>query len=211
MTPLRIIVADDHPLYRAGVISLLSRQPEFEIIGEAGDGDEAIRLITEQRPDVAIVDISMPGVTGLQVINQLGEAIGDTKIVILSMHATTEHVNAAIGLGAHGYVVKTAPPGELELAIRTVVSGGLWLPASVSREIIDAYREQLRKTESLTARQSTVLKLTAEGRRTKEIAFELGISVKTVETYRTQIMSKLGLNDIPGLVRYAIRNGISGL
>jgi DNA-binding NarL/FixJ family response regulator len=211
MTPLRIIVADDHPLYRAGVISLLSRQAEFDIIGEAGDGSEAIRLITEQQPDVAIVDISMPGVTGLQVINQIGEAIGATKIIILSMHATTEHVNAAIGLGAHGYVVKTSAPGELELALRTVVSGGLWLRPSVSREIVEAYREQLRKTESLTARQSTVLKLTAEGRRTKEIAFELGISVKTVETYRTQIMSKLGLNDIPGLVRYAIRNGITGL
>jgi DNA-binding NarL/FixJ family response regulator len=145
------------------------------------------------------------------LIPAIAEAAPQAKIIILSMHDTQEHVNSALRLGAHGYLVKTAAPEELNFTIRRVLQGELTLPASVSREMLELYLEQVRKTHELTARQSTVLKMTVDGMRTKEIAFALDISVKTVETYRSQIMAKLGLQDIPGLVRYAIRNGITEL
>ena len=214
MKPVRIVLADDHHLVRAGILALLAAYPDLEIVGETGNGEEALRLVGELQPDMAILDIAMPGITGLQVLSQIRERSYQTWVIVLSMHATEEHVNSAMRLGANGYVLKNAAPRELYLAIQTVLTGGTWLPASISRQMVDAYLERAAipgKHGELTPRQEKVLKMIVEGYRTKEIAFDLEISIKTVETYRAQIMEKLGVQDIPGLVRYAIRNGISEL
>lgn len=208
---IRIVLADDHHLVRAGLISLLQGDPEFDIVGSTGSGEEAIRIIAETQADIALLDIAMPGMTGLQALARLREQDTPAKVIMLSMHAGQEHVNAAMSLGANGYVVKNAAPEELLLAIRKVLLGGIWLPPSISRQMLEVYLDQVRKSHELTTRQSTVLKMTVDGLRTKEIAFALEISVKTVETYRTQVMHKLGLQDIPSLVRYAIRNGLAEL
>lgn len=208
---IRIVLADDHHLVRAGLVSLLKGDPEFDIVGSTGSGEEAIRIIAETQADIALLDIAMPGMTGLQALARLREQDTPAKVIMLSMHAGQEHVNAAMSLGANGYVVKNAAPEELLLAIRKVLLGGIWLPPSISRQMLEVYLDQVRKSHELTTRQSTVLKMTVDGLRTKEIAFALEISVKTVETYRTQVMHKLGLQDIPSLVRYAIRNGLAEL
>lgn len=209
MTSIKVVLIDDHQLVREGVVSLLKVHPDIEILGDTGSAETAIPLISDQQPDIVLLDIAMPGMTGYQMISLVQELSPDTKIIMLSMHASQEYVNSALGLGAHGYIVKNAAPEELILAIRTVQHGGIWIPTAISREVLNAYLEQERKSQELTARQAAVLRMTVDGKRTKEIAYELGISVKTVETYRTQIMNKLGIQDIPGLVRYAIRNGIS--
>lgn len=211
MTPIRIVVVDDHHLVRAGLLALLNSTAGIEVIGETGSGGDAIRLILELQPDLALIDLSMPGVTGYQVITEVRKQAAASKLIALSIHATEDHVCSALKLGADGYLTKNAAPNELELAIRTVLNGGIWLPVSVSREMITAFLDRASHRSEITARQSTVLKMLAEGQRTKEIAFALGISVKTVETYKQQLMNRLDLEDVPSLVRYAIRNGISEL
>lgn len=214
MPLIRILLADDHNLVRAGVKALLEAVDGFQVVAEAGDGTQACFLAGELLPDVAILDIAMPGKTGLQTLENIKAVHPGIRVIMLSMHDTEEHVIAAMRLGAVGYVLKTAAPQELELAVRTVMSGSNWLSASISRQVVDAYLARVRSSDhrdGLTARQMDVLKLIANGQRTKEIAFTLGVSIKTVETYRAQIMNRLGIQDIAGLVRYAIRQGISEL
>lgn len=208
MKPIEVVLVDDHHLVRNGLVALLGLHAEIKVVGDSGNAEEALRIIGERQPEVVLLDIAMPGITGFQLIGRIQEIAENSRIVMLSMHADQEHVNSALGLGAHGYVVKNAATEELILAIRTVRHGGIWIPSGISRDVLNAYLERERKSRELTARQAAVLAMTVEGKRTKEIAYELGISVKTVETYRTQIMNKLGIQDIPGLVRYAIRNGI---
>lgn len=209
--PIRIVLADDHHLVRAGLMALLNENAEFDIVGNTSRGVEVVEIINETQPDVVLLDIAMPGMTGFQVLASLREQGCRTKVIMLSMHADQEHVNSAMSLGADGYVVKNSAPEELVLAIKKVLLGGIWLPASISHQMLEIYLEHVRKSSDLTGRQATVLKMTVDGMRTKEIAFALDISVKTVETYRTQMMQKLGLQDIPSLVRYAIRNGLAEL
>ena len=209
--PIRIVLADDHHLVRAGLITLLNNHQEFEIVGSASSGNEVLQLIADKEPDVTLLDIAMPGMTGFQVLTRMRAQGMTSKVIMLSMHADQEHVNSAMILGANGYVVKNAAPEELLIAVKEVMLGGIWLPPSVSQKMLELYLEHVRKSQELTSRQSTVLKMTVDGMRTKEIAFALDISVKTVETYRTQLMSKLGLQSIPSLVRYAIRNGLAEL
>lgn len=214
MNSIRLIVADDHHLIRASLSLLLREIPDFAVVGEAADGIQAARLVDELQPDVAILDIAMPGGGGLDALEKIRAKHPDCRVIMLSMHDDEEHVASAMRLGASGYVLKKSTPQELELAIRAVMDGGTWLSASVSRQVVDAYLANLRPAErpdGLTVRQMEVLKLLAEGMRTKEIAFALEVSVKTVETFRAQIMYKLAIQDIAGLVRYAIRNGISTL
>ncbi|KAB2922436.1 MAG: response regulator transcription factor [Dechloromonas sp.] len=208
MKPIEVVLVDDHHLVRNGLVALLGLHAEIKVVGDSGNAEEALRIIGERQPEVVLLDIAMPGMTGFQLIGRIQEIAENSRIIMLSMHADQEHVNSALGLGAHGYVVKNAATEELILAIRTVRHGGIWIPSGISRDVLNAYLERERKSRELTARQAAVLAMTVEGKRTKEIAYELGISVKTVETYRTQIMNKLGIQDIPGLVRYAIRNGI---
>jgi DNA-binding NarL/FixJ family response regulator len=214
MKPIRILLADDHHVVRAGLKALLQEEADFEVVGDTHDGDTAVRMAGELNPDVVVMDIAMPGFNGLQALEGIRAAQPASRVIMLSMHDSEEHVMSALRLGAAGYVLKNAAPQELALAIRAAVDGGTWLPAAVSRQMVDAYLTHVRTAErpdGLTARQLEVLKLVAEGRRSKEIAFALQVSVKTVETFRAQIMNKLGIQDIPGLVRYAIRNGISEL
>ena len=214
MKPIRLILADDHHMVRASLALLLRDIADFEVVGEAADGIAAARLVAELNPDVAILDIAMPEANGLEALEKIRSAQPACRVILLSMHDGEEHVASAMRLGAAGYVLKKSTPQELELAIRAVMEGGTWLSAAVSRQVVDAYLAHVHPTarpDGLTARQLEVLKRLAEGMRTKEIAFALDVSVKTVETFRAQIMAKLAIQDIASLVRYAIRNGISKL
>lgn len=212
--PICILLADDHNLVRAGIKALLEKVADFCVVADVADGALAIQCAAELLPDVAILDIAMPGQTGLQVLEKIHQANPGMRIIMLSMHDTEEHVIAAMRLGAVGYVLKNAAPQELELAVRAVMNDNNWLSASISRQVVDSYLARVRTSDhrdGLTARQMEVLKLVADGQRTKEIAYALGVSIKTVETYRSQIMNRLGIQDVAGLVRYAIRQGISEL
>jgi len=207
----RIVVADDHQLVRAGIAGLLADIPDVEVVGEACDGREAVRLATELRPDVLFLDLAMPGMSGLDALALINEAEPDVHVIILSMHDSEEHVLRALKLGAVGFMLKDAAPEELAQAIKAVGQGNNWLSSAVSKTVISNYLERSGSEEDqslLTARQNQVLKMIAEGSSTKEVSFTLNLSVKTIETYRSQIMEKLDIHDLPGLVRYAIRQGI---
>lgn len=211
---VRILIVDDHKLVRAGLQMLLQREPEFVIVGEAESGAEAISLSESLKPDIALVDLTMPGMTGWQVLSGLKEQSPAIKVIILSVHSTEEHVVRALRAGACGYVLKEAAPQELISAVRTVQEGGTWLPSQLSRQVLDAYLRRIQATDPpnlLTARQREILRLIADGASTKQIAGDLEVSVKTVESHRAQIMAKLDIHDTAGLVRYAIRHGISEL
>jgi len=211
---VRILIVDDHKLVRAGLQMLLQREPEFVIVGEAEGGAEAISLSESLKPDIALVDLTMPGMTGWQVLSGLKEQSPGIKVIILSVHSTEEHVVRALRAGACGYVLKEAAPQELISAVRTVQEGGTWLPSQLSRQVLDAYLRRIQATDPpnlLTTRQREILRLIADGASTKQIAGDLEVSVKTVESHRAQIMAKLDIHDTAGLVRYAIRHGISEL
>jgi len=207
----RVVIADDHQLVRAGIAALLGDIPEVEVVGEASDGYQAVLLASELRPHVLFLDVAMPGMSGLEALAIINEKEPAVRVVILSMHDSEEHVLRALKLGAVGFMLKDAAPEELAQAIKAVNEGNTWLSAAVSKTVISSYLERSGSDESpslLTVRQSQVLKMIAEGRSTKEVSFLLNLSVKTIETYRTQIMDKLDIHDLPGLVRYAIRQGI---
>lgn len=208
----RVLIADDHQLLRAGLVALLRELPDIDVVGEAGDGDEALRLADELRPDVLLLDLVMPGLSGIDVLERLQErAEASPRVIMLTMHSSEEHVLRALRLGASGYMLKDAAPDELWQAVSAVARGEHWLSAAVSRKVISGYvaRSGGEETiDALTARQHEVLKMMAEGLSTKEIGAALNLSVKTIETYRAQIMERLDIHDLAGLVRYAIRNGI---
>jgi RNA polymerase sigma factor (sigma-70 family) len=213
MRPLRILLADDHALVRAGVRALIGDMPGMEVVAETGDGLEALRLIGETKPDLALIDISMPGLNGLEVASRSAGEYPATRIVILSMHVNDEFVRRALVSRAAAYLLKNAGRGELHMALLAVVRGDTWLSAGVSRRIAEEYTRGARTLvddafEVLTPRQREVLQLIAEGLSTKEIAHRLDLSVKTVETHRTALMERLDIHGVAGLVRYAVRVGI---
>jgi DNA-binding NarL/FixJ family response regulator len=209
---IRVLLADDHSLMRAGLRALIKEMPGVAVAGEAEDGAEALRMIGELEPDVALLDISMPRLNGLEVAARASKEHPRTRIVILSMHAYEEYVHRALLAGAAGYLLKNAGEGELEQALRTVARGQTWLSPGISRTVVDALsRGQKRAAgpfEILSTRQREILQLIAEGRSSKEIAQHLDVSLKTVESHRTELMDRLGIHGIAGLVRYAIRAGI---
>ena len=209
---MKILLADDHTLVRAGMRALLNELPDMEVVAETGDGQEALRLIAEKRPDLALIDISMPGLNGLDLAARVSKEHPGTRIVILSMHVADEFVRRALLSGAAGYVVKNADRAELEMALRAVARGDMWLSPGVSRRVAEAYANAPERVEGpfevLTPRQLEVLQLIAEGLSTKEIAARLDLGVKTVETHRAELMQRLGIHGVAGLVRYAIRAGI---
>jgi DNA-binding NarL/FixJ family response regulator len=208
---IRVVIADDHQLLRAGIASLLRDIPDVEVMGEAADGAEAIRLVHELKPDILFLDLVMPGMSGLDALASINESLPELRVIVLSMHSSEEHVLRALRLGAVGYMLKDVAPEELGLAIKAVMSGDNWLSAAISKKVIAGYVARNSNEEmldSLTARQHQVLKLIAEGVPTKGVSTQLGLSVKTIETYRAQIMDRLDIHDIPGLVRYAVRHGI---
>ena len=208
---IRVVLADDHALVRAGMRSLLSGMALVEVVGEAASGEEAIQLASREQPDVVLMDIAMKGISGLEAAARMRESHPGVRVVILSMHAGEEYVLQALRAGAVGYLLKDAATGELELALRSVVRGESWFSPAVSRQVVEGYVQRVGGepvADVLTARQREVLKLVAGGRSTKEIAFDLNLSVKTVETHRAQIMERLGIRDVAGLVRYALRTGL---
>jgi DNA-binding NarL/FixJ family response regulator len=208
---LRILLADDHALVRAGIRVLLESLEGVEVVGEASDGHETLRLIGEQHPDLALLDISMPGLNGLEATARAAKEYPRTRVIVLSMHADDEYVYRAFRAGAAGYLLKNADRRELELAVRAVARGEVWLSPAVSKKVIAAIsggKHLEDPVEVLTPRQREILQLVAEGHSTKEIAQRLDLSVKTVESHRSQLMERLGIHDVSGLVRYAIRLGI---
>jgi DNA-binding NarL/FixJ family response regulator len=208
---IRVLLADDHSLVRAGIRSLLGAMAEVAVVGEAASGEQAIELAQREQPDVVLMDIAMKGITGLEAAALMRERLPGVRVVILSMHSGEEYVLQALRAGAAGYLLKDAATGELELALRSVMRGESWLSPAVSRQVVEGYVQRTggdSAPELLTARQREVLRLVAGGKSTKEIAFLLNLSVKTVETHRAQIMDRLGIRDVAGLVRYALRTGL---
>lgn len=212
MSALRVVLADDHALVRAGIRALLEKLPGIEVVGEADNGREALELIKKTSPNLILLDISMAELGGLEALPRIVKDFPAAKVLILSGHANEEYVLRALRRGASGYMLKEAAAEELELAIKAVAQGKTYLSPSVSRTVVESYLQRATgeegPIEQLTARQREVLQLIAEGNNTKEIASTLEVSVKTVEAHRLQLMARLNIHDVPGLVRYAIRSGL---
>jgi DNA-binding NarL/FixJ family response regulator len=214
MNGIRVLIVEDHALVREGLRVLLDGLDGVETVGEAEDGHEALGLIRETSPDVVLLDISMPVMNGLETLLRIGKSHPGVRVLMLSMHASEEYVFQALSSGASGYFLKNAGTEELDTAIRAVHRGEIYLSSEVSRSVISAYvsRNQVRVQPDpfavLTPRQREVLQLIAESHSTKSIARKLGISVKTVETHRAKLMSRLKIRDVAGLVRYTIRTGL---
>jgi DNA-binding NarL/FixJ family response regulator len=212
MTPVRVLLADDHALVRAGIRALLEGLEGVAVVAEAGNGGEVLELARKHRPDVVLLDISMPGIGGLEASAQLKQEIPEVRVVMLSMHANEEYVLQALRAGAVGYMLKDSATAELELALQAVMQGETYLSPPISRQVVEGYVQRVGAeqpaADHLTPRQRQVLQLIAGGLSTKEIAYRLELSVKTVETHRAQLMERLQIRDIAGLVKYAIRNGL---
>ena len=213
MSALRVVLVDDHALVRAGLCALLGEMAGVSVVAEAGDGREALQLIREHKPDIALLDISLPGLNGLEVAARVAKEHPATRVIILSMHGDDESVRRALTAGAAGYLLKNSDRSELELALRTVARGDAWLSPAVTKKVVTAFAEGARSPaqgafEVLTPRQREVLQLIAEGHSTKEIAGRLDLSPKTVETHRTELMERLDIHGVAGLVRYAIQVGL---
>jgi DNA-binding NarL/FixJ family response regulator len=209
MASLRVLLVDDHALVRAGIRSLLRDIEGVEVVGEAADGAEALAIAGRERPDAVLLDIAMKGMSGLETAARFRELHPGVKVLILSMHASEEYVLQALRAGAVAYLIKDSATAELELALKSVMRGETYLSPAISRQVVEGYVQRVGAGDDpLTPRQREVLKRVAEGRSTKEIAFHLGLSVKTVETHRAQIMERLGIRDVAGLVRYAMRTGL---
>lgn len=206
--PLRVILADDHQIVRQGIRTLVERQG-VTVVAEAADGLTLIEQARQHLPDLAIVDVSMPGLNGIDATRQMLAAVPTLAVVLLTMHDEELHVSAALRAGVRGYVLKTQAADELIDAIRTVSTGGTYLSPKVSRMVVSAYVSGTdTAADPLTARERIVLQLIAEGKTTKDIAATLNLTVKTAESYRARLMEKLDIHDTAGLVRYAIRRGV---
>ncbi len=206
--PTRLLLADDHSLVRQGLKALLERQG-FQVASEASDGQEAVRLAAKVQPEVAILDISMPVLNGLDAARELLKSSPKTKVVLLTQHDEDHYVTEALRAGAKGYVLKSQAADDLVHAIREVCSGAVYLSPSISRAVVDAYLSRTYvSTDPLSARERQVLQLVGEGKSTKEVAAQLGISVKTAESHRARLMRKLDIHETASLVRYAIRRGL---
>jgi len=214
MPTIKVFLADDHAMVRQGLASVLASAPEIEVIGEAGDGQEALKKIRSIRPDVAVIDITMEGLNGLEVARRIRKSHPKIRVLILSIHSQEEYIIEAFKIGASGYLVKEAAVDELIAAIKAVYKGQAYLSPSIARRLIDDYldKTQVPHTESLyprlTDREVEVLQLVAEGKSNSEIASLLNISIKTVSTHRAHIMKKLDIHDALGLAKYAIRKGL---
>ncbi|MBV8658560.1 MAG: response regulator transcription factor [Burkholderiales bacterium] len=213
--PYRVILADDHHLVRAGIRSLMADMQQFDVVAEAENGDDLIEQTVELKPDLVLVDISMPGRSGLEVLRDLRQLPEPPHVLILSMHFTPEYVLDALSAGAVGYLLKGAQFGELEIALSAAARGERYLSPGVLGTLIDTTLDRVGVSRlvstnavALTPRQLEILTLIASGMATKEIAYRLGLSTKTIETHRTRVMERLGIRDVAGLVLYAVRNGL---
>jgi len=211
MRKIKILLVDDHAIMRDGIKALLSIYDDIEVVGEASEGKEAIEMARELNPDVVVMDISMPGMDGLEVTHRLTKRNPKVKVIILTQHDNREYILSTIKVGAAGYIPKKALGSDLVSAIRAVCSGDSFLYPSAAKTLIDDYRKQAEQPdiyESLTEREREILKLIAEGRTSREIAEALYISQKTVQGHRTKIMEKLDLHNRTELMKYAMRKGL---
>lgn len=209
---IRILLAEDHTLVRSGLRALLARVEDFEVVGEAGHGRDAVALAVSMRPDVVLMDISMPMLNGVEATARITAHVPGVRVIMLSVHGSEEYVAQALQAGAAGYLLKGADVAELEFAIRSVADGHHYLTPGVSRQVVEEYLGRVSapavRAAALTSRQREILQLIAEGRTSKEVAGLLDLSVKTIEAHRSQIMRRLGVNDLTALVRYAVREGL---
>jgi DNA-binding NarL/FixJ family response regulator len=212
MSIVRVLLADDHTLVRAGLRKILESMPNIAVVGEAGSGLELLELAKRHQPDLVLMDIAMPGLNGLETTQRLTRTMPNIRVLILSMHQNEEYVRKALRHGAVAYLLKDAAVLELEFAIKAVLSGETYLSPAISSGVVSDYVHHLRRDESeqatLTTRQTEVLKLIADGHSTKDIARHLNLSVKTVDTHRSQLMRQLDIHEVAGLVRYAMRVGL---
>ncbi|OJT24454.1 DNA-binding response regulator [Archangium sp. Cb G35] len=211
---MRVILTDDHQLVRAGLRALLDTFGDIEVLAECGDGQEALALTDRLQPDVLLLDISLPGLNGIEVARRVPKVSPSTRVLVLSMHTAAEYVAQALRAGVAGYLIKDAAVAELKVALESVRQGRTYLSPAVSQPVVEGF---LRITEDapaarpldlLTTRQREVLQLIAEGHATRAIAERLRVSVKTVEAHRAQLMERLGIHDVPSLVRLAVRHGL---
>lgn len=211
MTPIRVLIADDHALVRAGIRALVEKIDDVVVVGEAGTGSEALELVRQLRPNLMLLDITMPDGGGFEVLDQVTKKHPEIRVIVLTVHEAGEYAIRALREGAAGFLPKSAASTELEQAIQTVVRGEIYISPETSRKTLLEYGRGATKRDllaTLSPRQREVLRLIAEGMTTKQIAQALEISVKTVETHRAQLMERLGIHDVAGLVRYAIIVGL---
>lgn len=209
---LRLVLADDHALVRAGIRALLESLDGVRVVAEAGDGLRALEAVRDEQPDIALLDISMPGLNGIEVVERLRESSPQVRVIVLSMHATEAHVSAALRAGARGYLLKEAAVEEVPLALEAVGRGETYLSPALRRHVVAGFLEGDPRNrgplDQLTPRQREILQLIAEGHNAKEIGARLGISSKTVDIHRARLMERLGIHDVAGLVRLALRAGL---
>jgi len=213
MNNIKIVLADDHQLFREGLKSILEHQSDFEVVGEAIDGHTTLTMVNKYSPDIVLLDISMPGLNGIETLRRLTAEGSKTRVIILSMHSDRRFVSESFKAGARGYLLKDSALEELVTGIRTVMNGNVYLSSHIARVLVDDYVSLSVGTDSssvskLTSREREVLQLIAEGHSTKETASRLNVSIKTIETHRKRIMDKLGLQGIAELTKYAIKEKI---
>lgn len=210
---IHILLADDHAVVRDGLRLLLEAQADLSVVGVANHGREAVSLAWQVRPDVVVMDIAMPELNGLEATQQIRDALPQTRVIILSMHATSEHIFRALRAGARGYLLKDVAGAEVVAAVRAVWAGERYLSQKISETVIDDYMRQSPAApdplDRLSAREREVLQLVVEGLSSAEVAARLSLSPKTVDTYRSRLMQKLGVSDLPALIRFAIKHGVS--
>ena len=215
MRKIRVVLADDHTVVRQGLRALLMSEEDIDIVGEAENGRQAIQLVKKLLPNVAVIDIAMPVLNGLEATRQIARSVPSTKVLILSSYSDDEYVQQLTEAGAAGYLVKQTAANDLIKAIREAHKGNAFFSHDIAKRLRDQYHEAFvrgqpvrRRSDYLTTREAEVLQLIAEGRANKQIAAELSISIKTVEKHRQQVMNKLGIHDVAGLTRHAIAKGI---
>jgi DNA-binding NarL/FixJ family response regulator len=212
LKPIRILLVDDHPLVRAGVRSELELLSYVQVVGEANNGRVALTLVRSLQPDVIFIDISMPGLNGLEALLRITEEFPEVRVIVLSMHENEEYVWRAMRAGAAGYLLKKAATAELGIALKNVVAGENYICEEIAARLTNKFPKKgalESKLEKLTSRQREILQLIAEGRNTKEIAETLALSTKTIEAHRIKLMGNLNIHTIPGLVRFAIQAGVT--
>ena len=214
---ITVFLADDHKLVREGFRLLLETQPDIKVIGEAGDGREAVSRVRELAPDVTLMDIEMSNLNGIEATNQIRDSCPSAKVIILSMYSTTQHIFRALKAGARGYILKESAGDDLIKAVREVHNGKIFLCSEISESVVSDYirshdfREADDPLARLSTREREILQLLVEGKTNTKIAELLFLSPKTIETYRSHLMQKLGISDLAGLVKFAIRHGLTSL
>ena len=214
---ITVFLADDHRMVREGFRLLLETQPDIKVIGEAGDGREAVRQVMKELPDIVLMDIAMPELNGVEATEQICQNCPGVKVIILSMYSTTQHIFRAFKAGARGYILKESAGDDVIKAIRTVQGGRIFLCSEISEAVVGEYIKTQEKgvaddpLSRLSAREREILQLLVEGKSNVRIAELLYLSPKTIETYRSHLMQKLGINDLPGLVKFAIQHGLTSV